>query len=113
MDNVSRNGEKLREAVLEISEAWAEKGYVPLGFLDYVRNEGRVAFPWTMIDKITPRPSERIADMLRENGVEHMEPVINSRKTSSAPFVNAEAPQDRGVEDRLPNGRPPLEKAGV
>lgn len=113
MDNVSRNGEKLRESVLEISEAWVEKGYVPLGFLDYVRDEGRIAFPWTMIDKITPRPSELIADMLRENGVEHMEPVITSRKTYIAPFVNAEAPQYLVVEDRFPNGRPPLEKAGV
>ncbi len=29
--------------------------------MTYVSDEKTVAFPWTMIDKITPRPSEQIA----------------------------------------------------
>lgn len=113
MDNVSHNGEKLRNSVLEIVEEWKKRGFVDEGFAAYVQDETKVAFPWTMIDKITPRPSERIGAELEKDGVEHMEPVITSKKTYIAPFVNAEAPQYLVVEDSFPNGRPPLEKAGV
>lgn len=42
-----------------------------------------------------------------------MKPVITSKKTYIAPFVNAEGPQYLVIEDRFPNGRPQLEKAGV
>ena len=46
-----------------------------------------VAFPWTMIDKITPHPSEQIAADLEKLGVRSMQPVITSKKTYIAPFV--------------------------
>lgn len=113
MDNVSRNGEKLRNAVLLIAEEWQKKGFVQEDFLQYVENEERVAFPWTMIDKITPRPDDTVAKDLKDLGIEGMEPVITSKKTYIAAFVNAEAPQYLVIEDSFPNGRPPLEKAGV
>lgn len=66
-----------------------------------------------MIDTITPRPSEQIADDLETAGVEAMQPVITSKRTYIAPFVNGEELQYLVVEDSFPNGRPPLEKAGV
>lgn len=113
MDNCSKNGSRLRGAVLEMAEAWKEKGYVDGDFLSYVSDEKTVAFPWTMIDKITPRPSTEIADALEAAGVEGMQPVITSKRTYIAPFINAEGPQYLVVEDSFPNGRPPLEKAGV
>ena len=113
MDNVARNGEKLRASVLETARVWAEKGHVPADFVDYVSDEKVVSFPWTMIDKITPRPSEDIAADLMRDGIEDMQPVITSRHTYIAPFVNAEGPQYLVVEDNFPNGRPPLERAGV
>ena len=113
MDNVSRNGLKLRSSVLETAEKWAEKGYVEPEFIEYVKDEGKLAFPWTMIDKITPRPEPEIADLLRRDGVEDMDPVITSKKTYIAPFANAEEIQYLVVEDSFPNGRPPLEKGGV
>ena len=113
MDNVARNGEKLRASVTETARVWAEKGHVPAGFVDYVCDESTVSFPWTMIDKITPRPSEEIAADLIRDGIEDMQPVVTSRHTYIAPFVNAEGPQYLVVEDHFPNGRPPLEKAGV
>ena len=69
-----------------------------------------VAFPWTMIDKITPRPSEQIAKDLEALGVEDMQPVITGKETYIAPFVNAEKPQYLVIEDSFPNGRPALEK---
>ena len=39
--------------------------------------------------------------------------LITSKKTYIAPFVNAEGPQYLVIEDKFPNGRPALEKAGV
>ena len=110
MDNCSRNGEKLRESVLTMAEEWQKKGFVDSDFLAYVSDEQTVAFPWTMIDKITPRPSEQIAADLEKLGVENMQPVITGKKTYIAPFVNAEKPQYLVIEDSFPNGRPALEK---
>ena len=66
-----------------------------------------------MIDKITPRPSEDVADALEADGIAGMRPVVTSKHTYIAPFVNAEGPQYLVVEDNFPNGRPPLERAGV
>ena len=111
MDNVSQNGKKLRESVIEMSEKWYERNFVPADFVNWVKDESRVAFPWTMIDKITPRPSEDVAKMLESSGVEDMGIVVTSKRTYIAPFVNAEAPGYLVIEDSFPNGRPPLEKA--
>ena len=66
-----------------------------------------------MIDKITPRPGDFVQKELQAEGVEGMEIVVTGRRTYIAPFVNAEGPQYLVIEDRFPNGRPELEKAGV
>ncbi len=113
MDNCSENGRQLREAVLTMAKAWRERGLVAEEFLDWVSDESKVAFPWTMIDKITPRPGERALEMLKAEGVEDMDILVTEKKTFIAPFVNAEGPQYLVVEDSFPNGRPPLELAGV
>lgn len=113
MDNCSQNGAKLRESILVMTEEWKKRGFVDEGFVSYVSDETKVSFPWTMIDKITPRPSEKIADELEAAGVANMQPVITSKRTYIAPFVNAEGPQYLVIEDSFPNGRPSLEKAGV
>lgn len=110
MDNCSQNGAKLRESVLTMTNEWKKAGFVNDGFVTYVSDEQTVAFPWTMIDKITPRPSEQIAADLEKLGVEDMQPVITGKKTYIAPFVNAEKPQYLVIEDNFPNGRPALEK---
>lgn len=110
MDNCSQNGAKLRESVLTMANKWAELGFVGKDFIDYVSDETVVSFPWTMIDKITPRPSEKLADELESLGIENMQPVITSKKTYIAPFVNAEKPQYLVIEDNFPNGRPKLEE---
>lgn len=113
MDNCSHNGEKLQNSVLTMAQEWLSRGLVPEAFLDYLKDETKISFPWSMIDKITPRPSTEIADALEADGVESMQPVITERKTYIAPFVNAEGPQYLVIEDKFPNGRPALEKAGV
>ncbi len=113
MDNCSHNGEKLRSSVMTIANGWLEAGHVDSGFIDYISDESVVAFPWSMIDKITPRPSEKVQKMLEDMGMEDIAPIITSKKTFIAPFVNAEQPQYLVIEDSFPNGRPALEKAGV
>ena len=113
MDNCSHNGEKLRGSILEIARLWQEKGFVTTDFVAWLSDESSVSFPWSMIDKITPRPAPAVQEMLTKAGIEGMEPVVTPRGTYLAPFVNAERPQYLVIEDRFPNGRPPLEKAGV
>ncbi len=113
MDNCSHNGEKLQASVMTMAKEWKEKGFVGDDFIEYLEDERKITFPWTMIDKITPRPADSVCEELKKLGVEDMDPVITSKKTYIAPFVNAEGPQYLVVEDKFPNGRPPLEDAGV
>lgn len=113
MDNCSHNGEKLQTAVLTVAKGWAVKGFADDGFISYLNDESKITFPWSMIDKITPRPAEAIQADLEKLGVENMAPVVTNRKTFIAPFVNAEKARYLVVEDKFPAGRPPLEKAGV
>lgn len=113
MDNCSHNGEKLMSAVLAVATAWRDNGFVSDAFIDYISDDSRVSFPWTMIDKITPRPHPAVRESLERDGFEEMEGVVTSKSTFIAPFVNAERPEYLVVEDRFPNGRPALEKAGV
>lgn len=113
MDNCSANGDKLKNSVLQIARAWVQNGHAPQAFVDYLNDGRRVSFPWSMIDKITPRPADVIQKQLEDLGVEAMAPVVTSRNTYIAPFVNAEVPQYLVVEDDFPNGRPQLDKAGV
>ena len=107
MDNCSHNGEKLFQAICTFAEGWKDPG-----FLSYVCNPAKVSFPWTMIDKITPRPDASVEQMLRADGLQGLEPVITSKHTYIAPFVNAEESEYLVIEDVFPNGRPALEKAG-
>lgn len=111
-DNCSHNGDKLYAAVSAFAKAWAENGKADKGFLEYI-NSGKVSFPWSMIDKITPRPDASIEKLLREDGVEGLEPVITAKNTYAAPFVNAEETEYLVIEDDFPNGRPQLEKGGI
>ena len=113
MDNCSHNGDKLMAAVLGFAEEWENRGVCKKGFLDYVKNPKKVSFPWTMIDKITPRPDAKIEKILEADGIEELSGVITTKKTYVAPFVNAEECQYLVIEDSFPNGRPELEKAGL
>lgn len=113
MDNCSHNGKRLRDAVLTMGNAWVSRGHCPKEFLEYISDESRVTFPWTMIDKITPRPEPEIAAALKSLGIDGMNIVTTDKKTYIAPFGNAEKVQYLVIEDDFPNGRPPLEDAGV
>ena len=112
-DNCSHNGDKLSAAVNAFAEAWVKNGLAEQGFLTYIQDETRVSFPWSMIDKITPRPDSSVEAILREDGLEDLDPVVTPKNTYVAPFVNAEESEYLVIEDKFPNGRPALENVGV
>lgn len=107
MDNCSHNGDKLQAAIVAFTDAWYEKGLVEKGFPDYVKDPSKVSYPWSMIDKITPRPDAKVEKMLAEDGICELDVVITSKSTYIAPFVNAEECEYLVIEDAFPNGRPP------
>ena len=113
MDNCSHNGDILKRSIKLLIENWVREGFVEEGYLDYIEDESRVSFPCTMIDKITPRPSETVERDLVEAGIEGTKIICTSRSSYVSQFVNTEKPQYLVVEEKFPNGRPPLEAAGV
>lgn len=113
MDNCSHNGDKLAAAIVAFAEGWSRNGLTDKNFETYIKTSGKVSFPWSMIDKITPRPDASIEELLKKDGVEELDPVITGKHTYVAPFVNAEECQYLVIEDHFPNGRPALEKGGL
>lgn len=113
MDNCSHNGTKLFEAVSTYAAQWVKNELAEREFGDYIINPTLVGFPWSMIDKITPRPDASVKAMLEKDGFEDTEAVVTSKHTFAAPFVNAEESQYLVIEDIFPNGRPNLEAGGV
>jgi len=113
MDNCSHNGDILFSAMESIAKGWVDNSVTDSGFLAYIRDKSKVSFPWSMIDKITPRPDDSVRDMLVSCGLEDMQGTVTEKNTYVAPFVNAEETQYLVIENAFPNGRPALEKAGV
>ena len=113
MDNCSHNGDKVKAAVFAYASKWVEQGLVPAEFLAYVKDETKITFPWSMIDKITPRPDAKVQQMLADDGFEDNYTIVTEKHTFTAPFVNAEETQYLCIEDHYTNGRPPLELGGV
>ena len=113
MDNCSHNGDKLYAAVNAFAKAWTDNGLVEAGFLGYVNDQTKVTFPWSMIDKITPRPDAKVEAMLAEDHIGGLDAVVTSKNTYIAPFVNAEACEYLVIEDAFPNGKPALDKGGI
>jgi fructuronate reductase len=113
-DNFSHNGDKLKEAILTVANVWAELGFVEKGFIDYLNDKTKITFPWSMIDKITPLPSEMVSERLIARGYGSAELIYSKSKSSPmASFVNSEETGYLVIEDDFPNGRPALEKVGV
>ena len=113
MDNCSHNGDKVYAAVNAFAKAWTDNGLVEAGFLGYVNDQTKVTFPWSMIDKITPRPDAKVEAMLAEDHIGGLDAVVTSKNTYIAPFVNAEECEYLVIEDAFPNGKPALDKGGI
>lgn len=112
-DNFSANGLRLAASVGELAELWAARGFVDDGFLGYLRDPARVAFPWSMVDRITPVPSPRVAEALGRLGLADTALVPREGASPLASFSNTEEISYLVIEDTFPNGRPPLERGGV
>lgn len=113
MDNCSHNGQKLQDAIVAYGKAWVDNGKAEAGFVDYLNNPQEVSFPWSMIDKITPRPDASVEQMLIDSGLEDVKPVKTPRGSFVAPFVNAEETEYLVIEDAFPNGRVALDEGGI
>ena len=93
-DNQQHNGESARLAVVSTARLRDP------GLADWI--EEHVAFPGSMVDRITPETSPEQRDAIAEqHGVDDRWPVIT------------EAFSQWIVEDRFCNGRPPLDQVGV
>ncbi|MDO4805308.1 MAG: mannitol dehydrogenase family protein [Lachnospiraceae bacterium] len=112
MDNCSHNGDKLKAAITAFADGWVKNGVAEAAFAEYIAGS-KVSFPWSMIDKITPRPNASVEEIINADGIDELSPVITSMKTYVAPFVNAEETEYLVIEDDFPNGRPALEKGGI
>ena len=113
MDNCSHNGDKVKAGVFAYAERWVTDGLVPAAFLNYLKDETKITFPWSMIDKLTPRPHEKVKEMLAADGFEDNDYIETEKHTFTAPFVNAEEVQYLVIEDHYTNGRPPLDLGGA
>lgn len=113
MDNCSHNGDKVKAGVMAYAERWVADKLVPADFLAYLKDESKITFPWSMIDKITPRPHEKVKELLAKDGFEDNNYIETEKHTFTAPFVNAEEVQYLVIEDNYTNGRPPLDLGGA
>ena len=113
LDNCSHNGDKLKAGILTVAQAWVNQQLAPQAFLDYLQDQTCITFPWSMIDKITPRPHQFVQQLLQKDGFEDVEYIETQKHTFTAPFVNAEEVQYLVIEDHYTHGRPPLDEGGA
>ena len=113
MDNCSHNGDRVKDGVMAYANRWLKDGLVGQDFIDYLEDETKITFPWSMIDKITPRPHEKVKELLANDGFEDNNYIETEKHTFTAPFVNAEEVQYLVIEDKYTNGRPPLDLGGA
>lgn len=112
-DNFAQNGKRFRDSILTIAKEWQNKKFMPETFVAYLENEGKVSFPWSMVDRITPNPSESVQKILKEDSFTDTDIIHTQKRTNIAPFSNTEVVHYLVIEDQFPNDRPALEKAGV
>src|SRR5699024_12295190 len=89
MDNCSHNGDKVKAGVYAYAEKWAEMGLVPAGFVDYVKDESKVSYPWGMIDKITQRHDANVKKVLEDDDFEDTYTNITNIQLFSEPTRTA------------------------
>ncbi|MCF0103819.1 MAG: mannitol dehydrogenase family protein, partial [Eggerthellaceae bacterium] len=112
-DNFSQNGRVFREVICKVAQIWEGAGLCNSAFVEWVSDESKVSFPWSMVDRIVPNPSEEVAQQLESQGWEDTQITENPCGANIAGFSNSEEIWYLIVEDSFPNGRPALEKAGV
>lgn len=109
MDNLSHNGKVLEGSIMTYAKGWVKNGFIEKEFLNYLEDNSIIAFPWSMIDKITPRPDQEVVDMLKANGFVGS-PDPNEKSLS---FSNSEETEYLVIEDHFTNGRPKWDEKGI
>lgn len=112
-DNFSQNGQRFQDSILTIAEEWEKAGHVTSEFIEYLKDPQKVSFPWSMIDRITPNPSESVKEDLEKTGLTDIDVIHTAKGTNIAAFANTEVVHYLVIEDSFPNGRPELEAGGV
>ncbi|WP_045390679.1 mannitol dehydrogenase family protein [Falsirhodobacter sp. alg1] len=92
-DNVPHNGHVTRDAVTGLCRLFDAE------LADWIA--ANVAFPNSMVDRITPATGPRERQMVADMGIDDAAP------------VTSESFRQWVLEDNFPNGRPALEKVGV
>ena len=105
-DNYSQNGRKFRDSVTTVARGWLEAGKVDAAFVDFVSDERRVSFPWSMIGRITPSSSPEVADKLASEGFADVELIKTHGGTTFAGLANTEEAHCLVIEDGFPAGAP-------
>lgn len=107
-DDCPKNGSRLNEAVVRIAREWEERGKVFTGFSGWLNEPEIIAFPWTKIKKTNDDELCRSAliDALPED-------VIKILENNKPPLLIRDENLKIYIEDDFPNGRLPMEKAGV
>lgn len=113
IDNLSHNGDVLKNSIVTIAKEYVKRGRYEKEFLDYLNDENKVAFPLSMIDKITPGPDVKVKEYLESKGFEDLGPYHRNKKSIIAKFVNSEEAEYLAIEDKFANGRPDFSKVGV
>lgn len=113
MDNCSHNGDRLHEVVCKYAKEWEKRGFADAGFVEYINDPDKISYPWTMIDKITPRSDPAIEEMLVKDLGEGIRSIKASTGGYLTQYVNAEECEYLVIEDWFPAGRPALERGGV
>ncbi|MER7797534.1 mannitol dehydrogenase family protein [Microbacterium sp. NPDC096154] len=111
-DNFSDNGDRLASALRGVAEVWIAAGQAPPEFGVYLAGPS-VAYPSTMVDRITPAPSAAVGEALAALGLQGTELHERGSGGPLAAFSNTEAVSYLVLEDAFPNGRPPFERSSV
>ncbi|MBD3346743.1 MAG: hypothetical protein GF401_16935 [Chitinivibrionales bacterium] len=94
--NFSANGFYTKATLKTVGKAWESKGFAPQGFVDYLSDPKRFAFPNTMIDRIAVPAGEQAQQILDNLGI--MSTVVVTEKA-----------RYWAIEDLFPAGRPDFE----
>jgi fructuronate reductase len=106
LDDCAQNGinlhseEKLQQAVYSIVSEWVKRELVEDGFWIYVISPNFVSYPWSITDTLL-LSDQNIPEQFSKGSLNHEDGAV----TEETYYLV--------IEDTFPNGRPPLEKAGV
>lgn len=112
-DTFGSQGSPLQEKLIEIAKKWNRLGLVPVGFLRYLKDDKKVSYPQVVLDKKVQVPLAPVKSALKKEGIEGLSDRRTDKGNSLALYVNGEREQHLWIENKFPNGKPPLDKVGV